>query len=186
MERQFELEYARDIVIERANRTKIILEDSSIMNPRPIHAKLLNWEDKEFLLKIGPSRLKRNNNGFGVKIYVSDNVTKKVREDRKVLRTRHLPDIRQKPGVKKLHLYHSKSRHEFNIKKAILGSSSTYRTHDVSDCRIFNSCLTIFTNELVCPGLFVVLYQSNLSLVYQSFRKSVPMAVLLEFCYGKL
>ena len=100
LERQFELEYARDIVIERAHRTKIILEDGSIMNPRPIHAKLLNWEDKEFLLKIGPSRLKRNNYGFGVKIYVSDNVTKKVREDRKILRTRYLPDIRQKPGVK--------------------------------------------------------------------------------------
>ena len=100
LERQFELEYARDIVIERAHRTKIILEDGSIMNPRLIHAKLLNWEDKEFLLKIGPSRLKRNNYGFGVKIYVSDDVTKKVREDRKILRTRYLPDIRQKPGVK--------------------------------------------------------------------------------------
>ena len=65
--------------------------------------KILNWEDKEYLLKISPGRLKRNSFGFGanaVKIYISDDVSKKVRDDRKLLRQRDLKDIQQKQGVK--------------------------------------------------------------------------------------
>ena len=65
--------------------------------------RILNWEDKENLLKISPSRLKRNSFGFGanaVKIYISDDVSKKVRDDRKLLRQRYLKDIQQKQGVK--------------------------------------------------------------------------------------
>ena len=102
-DKQLELNDARDIVIERVHRTTIRLPDGSVLNPRPIHMRILNWEDKEYLLKISPSRLKRNSFGFGanaVKIYMSDDVSKKVRDDCKLLRQRYLKDIQQKQGVK--------------------------------------------------------------------------------------
>ena len=102
-DKQLELNDARNIVIERVHRTTIRLPDGSVLNPRPIYMKILNWEDKEYLLKISPSRLKRNSFGFGanaVKIYISDDVSKKVRDDRKLFRQRYLKDIQQKQGVK--------------------------------------------------------------------------------------
>ena len=86
-DKQLELNDARDIAIERVHRTTIRLPDGSILNPRPIHMRILNWEDKEYLLKISPSRLKRNSFGFkanAVKIYRSNDVSKKVRDNRKL------------------------------------------------------------------------------------------------------
>ena len=92
---QFNLEDPRSFVIERAHRSR------SATSPRPIHCRLLNWEDKDYLSKIAAGRLQRNLFGKDqIKIYVSDDVSKKVSDQRKELREKYLPDIRMKSNVK--------------------------------------------------------------------------------------
>ena len=57
--------------------------------------------DKEYVLKRAPKSLK--NNPYGrqhATLIIRDNVTKKVREQRKILRTQLLPKILEKPDVK--------------------------------------------------------------------------------------
>ena len=52
-------------------------------------------------MKKAPRALK--NNPYGAKkatVIVTDDVRKKVREERKILKTRHLPDLLNKPSVK--------------------------------------------------------------------------------------
>ena len=51
---QLGLDDPRGFVIERAHRTQ------TEISPRPIHCCFLNWEDKEYILRIAPGRLKRN------------------------------------------------------------------------------------------------------------------------------
>ena len=62
----------RGLVIERAHRTQ------TKTSPRSIHCCFLNWEDKEYILKVAPGRLKQNPFGRDqINIYVTDDVSKK-------------------------------------------------------------------------------------------------------------
>ena len=100
--KHMKIDHLEEVVIERAHRsgkTKKIQDGSE--NPGPIHVKFMNWSDKEFILHRAPSALKDNPlNPSGAKIIVTDDVSKKVRDDRKLLRSHHLPDILERPDVK--------------------------------------------------------------------------------------
>ena len=100
------LKDSEDIVIARAHRTNLDTEDSRKKSkdksqPRPIHCNFLHWEEKEYIIKRAPGLLK--NNPYGVDkstIIVTDDVSKRVRDQRKVLRAQYLPKLREKPSVK--------------------------------------------------------------------------------------
>ena len=95
-----EIEWVEKIIIERAHRSKEVKTDkNSKALPCPIHVKFLNWEDKEYILKLAPSKLK-NNLYQGKTHIVMDDVTKKVRDKRKSLRNNYLDEICGRPDVK--------------------------------------------------------------------------------------
>ena len=93
---------AEDILIERAHRSGRAKSNyNSTTSPRPIHVKFLNWSDKDFLIKRAPKSLK--NNSYGpqkLNIIVTDDVSKRIREHRKILKSRYLPEILTRPNVK--------------------------------------------------------------------------------------
>ena len=93
---------AEEINIERAHRLGQMRHGKNgDASPRPIHVKFLNWMDKEYVLKKAPKSLK--NNPYGrqqATLIITDDVTKKVRNQRKILKTQHLPKILEKPDVK--------------------------------------------------------------------------------------
>ena len=100
------LKDSEDIVNSRAYRTNLDTEDSRKKSkdksqPRPIHCNFLHWEEKEYIIKRAPGLLK--NNPYGVDkptIIVTDDVSKRVRDQRKVLRAQYLRKLREKPSVK--------------------------------------------------------------------------------------
>ena len=91
-----------EVVIEHAHRSgKTKKRQGGSDSPRPIHVKFLNWSDKEFILHRALSALKDNPlNPGGAKIIVTDDVSKKVWDDRKLLKSQHLPEILERPDVK--------------------------------------------------------------------------------------
>ena len=91
------------IEIERAHRSPGRVQPSnngtaSRARPRPIHCRLLRYTDRQHIIK-SASRCLRNNKFKGSNIYISDDVTPKIREARKDLRLRHLPSIRRDERV---------------------------------------------------------------------------------------
>ena len=66
--------------------------------PRPIHVYLLRYTDKQHILRNVSSKL-RDNPYKEAKLYISDDVSKTVREERKKLRERHLEDFRTREDV---------------------------------------------------------------------------------------
>ena len=93
---------AEDIIIERAHRSGGSKRSANGNTPpRPIHVRFLNWSDKDYIIRRAPKSLK--NNPFGpaqVNIIVTDDVSKKVREQRRILKNEYLPDILRRPHVK--------------------------------------------------------------------------------------
>ena len=95
------LKDTEDVLIERVHRSgvKKSAKDSEEFS-RPIPCRFLHWGDKEYVMKEAPCVLK--NNPYGAKratVIVTNDVSKKVREERKILKT-HLPDLLNKPLVK--------------------------------------------------------------------------------------
>ena len=98
---------AEDFIIERAhcdtintNKEPLKYKDGSLV-PRPIFVRFLNSSDKEYLLKRAPRALKNNLYGHHkLSLVVTDDVSKRVRDQRKLLRTRYLADILGRPNVK--------------------------------------------------------------------------------------
>lgn len=78
----------------RAKQTEV----AASPKPRPIHVYLLRYTDKEKILKVAPSKFK-NNYYKDLPIFISDNVSKSVREDRATLWRIYLADIKGKPNV---------------------------------------------------------------------------------------
>ena len=77
------LDIDAEIVVERAHRTlRAPSEDPN--KPRPIICKFLNWRHRQNVLKNGIKVLK-SKTYEGKKIYLSDDVTQRVRNDRKQL-----------------------------------------------------------------------------------------------------
>ena len=96
-----EIEWVGKIIIERAHRSKEVKTDKNgKAQPRPVHVKFLNWEDKEYILKLAPLKLKHNLYQGKTHIIVTDDVTKKVIDERKLLRNSSQNEIRGRPDVK--------------------------------------------------------------------------------------
>ena len=91
----------KSLLSERAHRSKEVKTDKNGKAlARPIHVKFLNWEDKEYFLKLAPLKLKHNLYQRKTHIIVTDDVTKKLRDERKSLRNDYLDEIRGLPDVK--------------------------------------------------------------------------------------
>ena len=87
------------IVIARAHCQAV--KDLPTKTPRPIFCRFLHWGDKEYVLKRAPKAFKDNPYGAGKGlIFVTDDVSHKVRRERKTLREEHLPALREKSSVK--------------------------------------------------------------------------------------
>ena len=91
----------RDIEIMRAHRTTIKnrqnRRDGEQLS-RPVHVALLRYPDKQFILNNAAAKLK-DNPYLGAKIFISDDVSKAVRDERKILKDRHLEEIRSREDV---------------------------------------------------------------------------------------
>ena len=91
------LDEAGEIEIRRAHRTPTtIRKDGSKL--RPIHVYLLRYSDKHYILANAAKCLK-DNQYEGSTIFISDDVTKEVREHRKKLKEKYLDDLRKRDEV---------------------------------------------------------------------------------------
>ena len=90
-----------EIEVMRAHRTNIKQRQSPTSGatlPRPVHVYLLRYTAKEYILRNAASKL--NENPFHqANLYISDDVSKSVREQRKKLKERHLNEIRSREDV---------------------------------------------------------------------------------------
>ena len=91
----------RNIEIMRAHRTTIKNRQNrrnGEQSSRAIHVALLRYPDKQFILKNAAAKLK-DNPYLGAKFFISDDVSKAVRDERKILKDRHLEEIRSREDV---------------------------------------------------------------------------------------
>ena len=89
------------IEVMRAHRTNIKQRQSPTSGatlPRPVHVYLLKYTAKEYILRNAASKL-RENPFHEANLYISDDVSKSVREQRKKLKERHLNEIRSREDV---------------------------------------------------------------------------------------
>ena len=86
------------IEVMRAHRTNVKERAAAAAKPRPIHVYLLRYTDKVKILKAAAKALK-DKVFFESQIYISDDVSKSVRNDRAKLRKEYLKEIREKEDV---------------------------------------------------------------------------------------
>ena len=91
------LENAENIQIMRAHRTPTAIRREAT-KPRPIHVYLLKYTDRQYILANTAKYLKENQYA-GLFLYISDDVTKDVREQRKKLKEKYLKNLRQSHDV---------------------------------------------------------------------------------------
>ena len=89
------------IEVMRAHRTNIkrrenATRDASLL--RPIHVYLLRYTDKEYVSHNAASKL-RDNPFQEANLYICDDVSKSVREERKKLKEKHLGEFREREDV---------------------------------------------------------------------------------------
>ena len=91
-----------NLEIMRAHRTNIrrqIATESSVSPlPRPVHVYLLRYTDKQYILRNAASALK-DKPFLEANLYISDDVSRKVRDDRKKLKERYINEIRSREDV---------------------------------------------------------------------------------------
>ena len=85
----------KDIEVMRAHRTNVKERAAAAAKPRPIHVYLLRYTDKVKILKAAAKALK-DKVFFESQIYISDDVSKSVRNDRARLRKDYLNEIKGK------------------------------------------------------------------------------------------
>ena len=91
------LEEAEAIEIMRAHRTPTTRNRDQLKS-RPIHVYLLRYTDRQFILASAAKSLK-DNPFKGSKLYISDDVTKEIRDQRKLLKEEHLKTLREREDV---------------------------------------------------------------------------------------
>ena len=91
------LEEAEEIEIMRAHRTPTTRNRDQLKS-RPIHVYLLRYTDRQFILANAAKTLK-DNPYKGSKLYISDDVTKEIREQRKLLKEEHLKTLQEREDV---------------------------------------------------------------------------------------
>lgn len=91
-----------DLEIMRSHRTNIrrqsITDNTAPPLARPVHVYLLRYTDKQYILRNAASALK-DNPFLGANLYISDDVSKKVRDERKKLKESHINEIRSREEV---------------------------------------------------------------------------------------
>lgn len=90
----------KEIEIMRAHRTTVLncRNKNGQQLPRPIHVALLRYNNKQFILRNTASKLKEN--PFrDAKIFISDDVSKSARDERKKPKEQHLESIRERQDV---------------------------------------------------------------------------------------
>ena len=92
-----------EIEVMRAHRTRANIKQrqnftSGAPLTRPVHVYLLRYTAKEYILRNAASKLKENP-FHEANLYISDDVSKSVREQRKKLKERHLNEIRSREDV---------------------------------------------------------------------------------------
>ena len=98
LQRHMKLE--RKIEVMRAHRSSFKRNPSENETPKPtpIHVYLLRYTDKVNLLKVAASKLKDNKYKESM-IFISDDVSKSVRDDRSKLRKDYLQEFKARPEV---------------------------------------------------------------------------------------
>lgn len=98
LQRHMKLE--RKIEVMRSHRSSFRRNPSEneTPKPRPVHVYLLRYTDKVNLLKLAASKLKDNKYKESM-IFISDDVSKSVRDDRSKLRKNYLQEIKARPEV---------------------------------------------------------------------------------------
>ena len=89
------------IEVMRAHCTNIKRRENAangVPLPRPVHVYLLRFTDKEYVLRNAASKL-RDNPFQEASLYISDDVSKSVREERKKLKERHLREFHSRDDV---------------------------------------------------------------------------------------
>ena len=88
------------IEVMRAHRSSFRRNppENETPKPRPIHVYLLRYTDKVNLLKVAASKLKDNKYKESM-IFISDDVSKSVRDDRLKLKKNYLQEIKARPEV---------------------------------------------------------------------------------------
>ena len=86
--------------IMRAHHTSIKkrLPEATAAKPRPVHVYLLRYTDKQYILRNAASKL-RDNPFLQANLYISADVSKSVRDNRKKLKERRLEEFRQREDV---------------------------------------------------------------------------------------
>ena len=90
----------------RAHRTNIKQRQNATSGaplPRPVHVYLLRYTAKEYILRNAASKFKENPL-HEANLYISDDVSKSVREQRKKLKERDLNEIRSREDVQFAHI----------------------------------------------------------------------------------
>ena len=90
------LEREIEIEIMRAHRTTI--KNSQNRRNGEQSYTLLRYPDTQFILRNAAAKLK-DNPYHDAKIFISDDVSKAVRDERKILKDRHLEEIRNREDV---------------------------------------------------------------------------------------
>ena len=91
------LEEAEAIEIMRAHQSPTT-HNRDQLKSRPIHVYLLRYTDRQFILANAAKSLK-DNPFKGSKLYISDDVTKEIRDQRKLLKEEHLKTLRGREDV---------------------------------------------------------------------------------------
>ena len=97
------MELEGSLEIMRAHRTPLKKRANGDENgtppPRPVHVYLLRYTDKQYILRNPAASKLKDNPVQDANLYISDDVSKSVRDDRKKLKERHLKDFRQREDV---------------------------------------------------------------------------------------
>ena len=89
-----EIMHAHRTNIRRQNTT----EDSDSPLPRPVRVYLLRYTDKQYIRRNAASALK-DKPFLEANLYISDNESRKVRDDREKLKERYIKEIRSREEV---------------------------------------------------------------------------------------
>ena len=87
-----------DVEIMRAHRTTIQNRCGGMKQARPIHVALLRFTDKQYICSKDAAKL-RDHPFQEANLFISDDVSRKVREGRKKMKENHLEAIRVRGDV---------------------------------------------------------------------------------------
>ena len=88
----------KDVEVMRAHRTAVQNRRGGATRARPIHVALLRFTDQQYTLRNAAAKLK-DRPFQEANLFICDDVSRKVREDRKKLKENHLEAIRAPEDV---------------------------------------------------------------------------------------